>query len=243
MSDMSLEATLATWELPKKQVSSHEKYLLLSLARRAGEDHTCWPSIRRMCEDTGLDRKTVISIRQSLEHKGLIKYTGEMKGRSGQVPVMQLPYVYDWEKKRNSPRLHDQEDLHALTSPKSGTGKTSTSPKTGTGTSTENGTGTSPKNGTLNIKGEYKRGNKSSYASRPKSQDQQPPNDEPLPDDHFLKPVFRKQSNERKHEFAENMNRQANVHSTVQFFGPGHPTWEAQQEWKRQLEAEKKSVS
>ena len=163
---MSLEATLATWELSKKQVSSHEKYLLLSLARRAGEDHTCWPSVQRMCDDTGLDRKTVISLRQDLIDKKIIKYTGEMKGRSGQIKVMQLPYVYEWEQKRNSPRLNDKDDFYVVTSPKNGTGKKLNSPKNGTGTSPKNGTGTSPKNGTLNIKGEKNKGKERARASR-----------------------------------------------------------------------------
>ena len=61
---MSMEATLATWELKKSQVNSREKFFLLMLARRAGEDHTCWPSIARMLEDTGFDRKTLIDLRQ-----------------------------------------------------------------------------------------------------------------------------------------------------------------------------------
>lgn len=100
---MSLEATLATWEL--EELCSTEKLLLLSLARRAGEAHECWPSVRRICSDTGLDRKSVISHRQNLISKGLIAYTGEMKGRSLQVPVMHLIYVDIWEQKETVPLL------------------------------------------------------------------------------------------------------------------------------------------
>lgn len=164
---MSLEATLATWELTKHDVNSREKFLLLSLARRAGEEHTCWPSIKRMVEDTGFNRKTVIEVRQSLIDKKLLKYTGRMVGRSGQIPEMKLLHVEQWEQKRNSPRLKDKEEpvdkLHS---------NDLTSPKNGTGTSPKNGTGTSPKNGTLNSKEEKVSGKKSFCADaqkKPKS--------------------------------------------------------------------------
>ena len=135
---MSMEASLATWELTKKDVNSIEKLLLLSFARRAGEEHTCWPSVDRISEDTGLDRKYIISNRQNLINKGFITYTGEMKGRSKQIPVMFLNYVAVWEQKRNSPRLRDDTS--------SGTGNNLNSTSSGTGTSTSSGT--------LNIKEE-----------------------------------------------------------------------------------------
>ena len=138
---MSLEATLATWELTKHEVNSREKFLLLSLARRAGEEHTCWPSIKRIVEDTGFDRKTVVDVRQSLIDKKLLKYTGRMVGRSGQIPEMRLLYVDQWEQKRNSPLMSDEKQPVDNSAPKRVT-------------STENGTGTSTENGTLNSKEE-----------------------------------------------------------------------------------------
>lgn len=150
---MSHEAQLATWELKKSQANPREKFFLLSLARRAGEDHTCWPSIARMVEDTGFDRKTLIDVRQALIGRSMISYTGRMVGRSGQIPEMRLNYVLVWEKARGSPRLNDEhETVDKLTV---------TSPKNGTGTSTEIGTGTSPKNGTLNRSLEKNNRNKS----------------------------------------------------------------------------------
>lgn len=159
---MSMEATLATWELTKVEVNSREKFLLLSLARRAGEEHTCWPSIKRMVEDTGFDRKTIVDARQSLIDKKLIIYTGRMVGRSNQIPEMKLVYVDKWEKNRNSPRLKDHlepVDKSVLTNP--------TGTENGTGTSPKNGTGTGTENGTLNSKEEYiNRNNKSSYVLR-----------------------------------------------------------------------------
>lgn len=188
---MSLEATLATWELSKKIISSSEKLLLLCLARRAGEDHTCWPSVKRMAEDTSMDRKSIVSIRQNLIDKGLIKYTGEKKGKSCQVPVMKLLYVDEWERDRNSPRLKDDEYDEKIRKKLStndtelGTGKKVTSTENGIGTSTENGTGTSTENGTVNIKEEKVRG--SFKKSKSKS---------------FYE-------NEKKHPFAKSMNQMA----------------------------------
>jgi len=153
---MSMEATLATWELTKASVNSREKFFLLSLARRAGEEHTCWPSIKRMVEDTGFDRKTVVDVRQSVIDKKLINYTGRMVGRSGQIPEMKLLYVDEWERNRNSPRLKDELEV-VDNFPKN----TLTSTENGTGTSPKNGTGTSTENGTLNSKVEYNNRNKS----------------------------------------------------------------------------------
>ena len=90
---MSIEATLATWKLTKKQVTPTEKLFLLSCANRAGESHECWPSLKRLCADTGMDRKTLIKVRQSVIDKGFLVYTGSFTGRSKQIPIMQLTYV------------------------------------------------------------------------------------------------------------------------------------------------------
>lgn len=119
---MSVEATLATWRLSKKQVNSTEKFFLMACANRAGESHECWPSIKRLCADTGYDRKTIMKTRQLVIDKGLLIYSGEFKGRSGQIPVMQLTYV------DNS--VSEFTSTNSGTSPKCGTG---TSPKCGTG--------------------------------------------------------------------------------------------------------------
>lgn len=119
---MSVEATLATWRLPKSKVTSTEKLFLLACANRAGEAHECWPSVKRISADTGLERKTILKARQSVIDKKLLEYSGEFKGRSGQIPVMRLTYVDD--------------SLSEFTSTKNGT-----SPKNGTGTCPKNGTG------------------------------------------------------------------------------------------------------
>ncbi|WP_073010464.1 helix-turn-helix domain-containing protein [Roseibium suaedae] len=67
---MSLDATLWAWKvrgLPAKQ-----KLILLSIADRASEDHTCWPSIRRLCDDCGMSRSTVIRAIAALCERGLL---------------------------------------------------------------------------------------------------------------------------------------------------------------------------
>lgn len=141
---MSIEATLATFKLTKDQVTATEKLFLLCCANRADENHECYPSLKRLMSDTGLDRKTIIKIRQSVIDKKLMIYTGRFVGRSNQIPVMNLVYVQIFEAHLNS---FEGE----LTSSKNGAGEKSTGAKIGTGTSPKNGTGTSPKIGTLNL--------------------------------------------------------------------------------------------
>lgn len=138
---MSIEATLATWKLTKQQVTPTEKIFLLSCANRAGEHHECWPSLKRLIADTGLDRKTIIKIRQSTIDKGLMEYTGSYVGHSHQIPIMRLTYVE---------KLPDNLEV-ILTSTNIGTSTTF-----GMGTSTKIGTGTSTTFGTLNLKEETK---------------------------------------------------------------------------------------
>jgi len=121
---MSVDATRATWMLTKEQVTPTEKLFLLSCADRSGETSECWPSIKRICADTGLDRKTVLKVRQSVIDKILVEYTGEMKGRTKSVPVMRLTYVN-----------HREES-----SPNNGTPSVVSSPNNGTGSSPNNGT-------------------------------------------------------------------------------------------------------
>ena len=90
---MSVEATIATLSLQKSIVTPTEKFFLLVCANRTAEAHECWPSITRLCHDTGYNRKTIIKTRKSVIKKGLLTYTGSFKGRCRQIPVMQLTYV------------------------------------------------------------------------------------------------------------------------------------------------------
>jgi len=144
---MSVDATVATWKLDKSQVTSSEKLFLLSCADRAGESHECWPSIKRLSANTGLERKTIMKVRQSVIGKGLVEYTGSFQGKTKLIPVMRLTYVDD--------------SVSELSSTENGT-VNNNSPKNGTGNSPKNGTAkqsqkrdTEPKRG--NLKEEPKR--------------------------------------------------------------------------------------
>lgn len=126
---MSTDATRSTWMLSKKQVTSLERLFLLSCADRAGENGICWPSIKRLCADTSMDRKTVIDVRQSVIDKKFLEYTGEYQGRTKRVPIMRLTYIQS--------RCND---IH--NSPENGT--VSEKPN-----DPENGTINDPENGTI----------------------------------------------------------------------------------------------
>ncbi len=67
---MSLDASIWAWNQRVKR--SAAKLVLLSIADRAGENHTAFPSISRIAYDTELDRKTVMSCIAYLIEKGMI---------------------------------------------------------------------------------------------------------------------------------------------------------------------------
>ncbi|WP_349929446.1 helix-turn-helix domain-containing protein [Acinetobacter sp. A1-4-2] len=132
---MSLDATNWAWRVNIE--SSSQRLILLSLADRTSDEHTCYPSLKRLVVDTKLNRKTIIKMLDELEQKGLIKFTGEIKGNG--VKVYRLIGV-----KGREDQLTDSKKG---TSSKSGTGS-NLGTGSNIGTSTENGTGTSTKNGT-----------------------------------------------------------------------------------------------
>ncbi|WP_373351136.1 helix-turn-helix domain-containing protein [Acinetobacter bereziniae] len=144
---MSLDATVWAWKATVSCAS--ERLVLLALADRAGDDHKCFPSLKRLEKDTTLNRKTIIKVLDELELKSLIKFTGEIKGNG--VKVYQLIGVFGRE---------DSTDTHTKkgTSTKNDTGvnlgtgsKNGTSTNNGTGTSTNFGTETSTNFGTQNL--------------------------------------------------------------------------------------------
>ena len=144
---MSLDATVWAWKATVSCAS--ERLVLLALADRAGDDHKCFPSLKRLEKDTTLNRKTIIKVLDELELKSLIKFTGEIKGNG--VKVYQLIGVFGRE---------DSSDTHTKkgTSTKNDTGvnlgtgsKNGTITNNGTGTSTDFGTETSTNFGTQNL--------------------------------------------------------------------------------------------
>ena len=85
---MSLDAT--RWATVQTNMKSLDKFLLVMMADRADETHCCFPSIKRLCLDTLMDRKTIMAGLKRLVASGLIRDTGRRKGRTGKVKVYQL---------------------------------------------------------------------------------------------------------------------------------------------------------
>ncbi|QXX11777.1 helix-turn-helix domain-containing protein [Salmonella enterica subsp. salamae] len=98
---MSRAATDWAWNL---ELSAAPKLLMLSLADRADEMHCCYPSIQRLVKDTGMDRKTIGKWINQMMEDGLISDTGERKGRTKQIRVLQLKIGTEQAQKRNSPK-------------------------------------------------------------------------------------------------------------------------------------------
>jgi hypothetical protein len=77
-------------------LKSYEKHLLTTLCIRADENtFECWPSIKCLTIDTGLDRKTVQSALISLIEKRCIIKTGKMTGKTKSVPVLRITFASD----------------------------------------------------------------------------------------------------------------------------------------------------
>ena len=67
---MSIDAIRWAWMQHVGRASA--KLVLLSIADRAGEHHTAYPSIDRIHRDTELDRKTIMACLDHLTEIGLI---------------------------------------------------------------------------------------------------------------------------------------------------------------------------
>lgn len=96
---MSVDATRWAWKAQVKNGS--QRVVLLSLADRAGEHHTCYPSLERLAKDTVLNIKTVQKVILELIDLGLVADTGERKGFSKRVRVLQLIGVDSRESTQN----------------------------------------------------------------------------------------------------------------------------------------------
>ena len=132
---MSLDATIWAWKADVD--SSMERLVLLALADRAGEEHTCYPSQKRLAKDTKANIKTIAKVLEELEEKSLIKWTGQIKGNG--VKVYQLIGV-----------MGREDD--PPTNTKIGTGsKIGTCTKIGVGTLPNLGGSTPPNSGVQNL--------------------------------------------------------------------------------------------
>ena len=168
------------------KMQSSPKFVLLSLSWHCNPemDNLCRPSISRIVNDTGLNRKTVVKSLQLLEEDGFIVIEKKAGGVNHyKININCIP---------NKTAQHSMPDTStdSGTSTNNGTGTTGSSTKNGTGTSTnngstdigstKNGTGSSTKNGTgtstnngtgvvpilvpyINIKKEEKKGDRNSF--------------------------------------------------------------------------------
>ena len=80
---MSLDASRWAWQ---QKLRASLKLVLLALADRANEDHTCFPGIARMAKDTGLNRQTIMAAFAALEQSGLLS----IERRPGHVSLYHL---------------------------------------------------------------------------------------------------------------------------------------------------------
>lgn len=127
---MSLDAIRWAWKQKIKPASM--KLVLLSLCDRADEYHRCYPSIYRLHDDTGLDRKTIMSSIQKLVEAGILR----VEKTNGTVSIYHLVGVEDKHQTSTNSGIGQEE----RTSTKNGTGpvpklppvpKTVPVPKTG----------------------------------------------------------------------------------------------------------------
>lgn len=117
---MSVEATRYVWELDLSKYTkrSAKRLVLLALADRANKEGTCFPSVARICEDTCMDRKTVMSTITDLISIGIIEDTGSRKGATMQVRVLKFKEISH----RAVPNLQDNGVEFPDNSGKNGTG-------------------------------------------------------------------------------------------------------------------------
>ena len=138
---MSIDATRWAWTAPVN--NSSQRLVLLSLADRAGEEHTAWPSIDRLAKDTVLDKKTVQKVILELINLGLVEDTGERTGPTRRVRVLKLNGVKG--------REDYTQNLDDANTPKNGNIKQAQKRNDSkNGNDPENGALNDPENGILN---------------------------------------------------------------------------------------------
>ena len=78
------------WAFEQAPGKSTEKFVLIAMANRANASGELWSSVAQICEDTLLNRKTVLAALKDLCSQKLIADTGERKGSTGQIKVYKL---------------------------------------------------------------------------------------------------------------------------------------------------------
>ncbi|WDE16931.1 helix-turn-helix domain-containing protein [Acinetobacter schindleri] len=149
---MSIDATRWAWTAPVN--NSSQRLVLLSLADRAGEEHTAWPSIERLAKDTVLDKKTVQKVILELINLGLVEDTGERTGPTRRVRVLKLNGVKGREdytqiqNDSNTPKNGNIKQPQKRNDSKNGN-----DPENGALNNPKNGMLNDPKNGVQNLSG------------------------------------------------------------------------------------------
>ena len=77
------------WAWQQELATIGQKIVLLCLANRANTSGQCWPSVARICKDTGLSDKGVRKILKELCDQGLITSTNEQ----GKVSIYTVRYT------------------------------------------------------------------------------------------------------------------------------------------------------
>lgn len=132
------------WAFSQKVERSSAKFVLVAMADCANEEMRCWPSVMYLCEATCQDRKTVLENIRRLREAGLIRYTGEKRGSTGQIPVFELNNSENGTvkepQKRNSTEngtVPKTDEKSPVFPPKESRFSVETVPKTGHGTQRE----------------------------------------------------------------------------------------------------------
>lgn len=149
---MSIDATRWAWAAPVN--NSSQRLVLLSLADRAGEEHTAWPSIERLAKDTVLDKKTVQKVILELIKLGLVEDTGERTGPTRRVRVLKLNGVKGREEyTQNLDDANTPKNGNIKQSQKRNDSKNGNDPENGALNNPKNGMLNDPKNGVQNLSG------------------------------------------------------------------------------------------
>lgn len=149
---MSIDATRWAWTAPVN--NSSQRLVLLSLADRAGEEHTAWPSIERLAKDTVLDKKTVQKVILELIKLGLVEDTGERTGPTRRVRVLKLNGVKGREEyTQNLDDANTPKNGNIKQSQKRNDSKNGNDPKNSALNNPKNGMLNDPKNGVQNPSG------------------------------------------------------------------------------------------
>ena len=84
---MSFQAMTWAVTLP---LPPYEKLTILMLANYANAEGVCWPSIRRLCIDTGMSRATICKCLINLEKKKLIARKRRLRKTGNQSTMYRL---------------------------------------------------------------------------------------------------------------------------------------------------------